>query len=223
MGSCCKLCCYSTPYGTVVVMTITLVGFVGFVASSLYGVSLLSYTDSLKNNTQLLGAVIGGVVGSSILPLLLAIILAYCTTGYVRDELYHPFVKTFVGYACNCLIILITFLSFLVWLVMMLACSVLVVLYMTLSMGCTVIKTTSKECGPISLGSFTQLSLCVPDPKTRQELCYDGLKIGISFSASLGFCLLIVIGLVWVLMIQAANFVSVRESNKRSYRPNGDY
>ena len=49
IGSCCKLCCYSTPYGTVIVMTVTLVGLVGFVASALYGVSLLSYTESLKN------------------------------------------------------------------------------------------------------------------------------------------------------------------------------
>lgn len=223
MGSCCKLCCCSTPYGTVIVMTLTLVGLVGFVVSALYGVSLLSYTDSLKNNTQLLGTVVGGVVGSSIIPLVLATILAYCTTGYVRDELYHPFIKTFVGHICSSLIILLTFLSFVEWLLMTLACSVVVVLYMALSMGCSAIKTTNKECGSITLGSFTQLSLCAPDSKTRQELCYDGLKIGISFTSSLGFCLLILTGLVCVLMIQAANFISVRESNKRSYRPNGEY
>ena len=43
----------------------------------------------------------GGVAGTSILPLLVATVMAYCVTGYVRDELYHPLVKGCVGGACS--------------------------------------------------------------------------------------------------------------------------
>ena len=51
-----------------------------------------------------MASVVGGIGASSILPLILATILAYCVTGYVRDELYHPFVKTCVGPVCNVLV-----------------------------------------------------------------------------------------------------------------------
>jgi hypothetical protein len=51
-----------------------------------------------------MASVVGGIGVTSILPLILATILAYCVTGYVRDELYHPFVKTCVGPGCNILV-----------------------------------------------------------------------------------------------------------------------
>ena len=55
-------------------------------------------------STVIMASVVGGIGASSIAPLILATILAYCVTGYVRDELYHPFVKTCVGPFCNILV-----------------------------------------------------------------------------------------------------------------------
>ena len=55
-------------------------------------------------STVIMASVVGGIGASSIVPLILATILAYCVTGYVRDELYHPFVKTCVGPFCNILV-----------------------------------------------------------------------------------------------------------------------
>lgn len=46
----------------------------------------------------------GGVAGTTLIPLLVATILAYCVTGYVRDELYHPLVTKCVGGTCNILV-----------------------------------------------------------------------------------------------------------------------
>ena len=50
-----------------------------------------------------------------------------------------------------------------------------------------------------------------------------GPKIGLAFAISLGFSIIVVLGLVVMLIVQAANFVRVRESNRRSYKPGGDY
>ena len=55
-------------------------------------------------STVILAPLVGGVAGSTILPLLLATLLAYCSTGYVRDELYHPLVKACVGSFCSLLV-----------------------------------------------------------------------------------------------------------------------
>ena len=48
-------------------------------------------------STVIFASIIGGIGGSTIVPLIVATVLAYCVTGYVRDELYHPFVKMCVG------------------------------------------------------------------------------------------------------------------------------
>lgn len=61
---------------------------------------MITNTHTLYS-TVIMASVVGGIGASSILPLILATILAYCVTGYVRDELYHPFVKTCVGPVCN--------------------------------------------------------------------------------------------------------------------------
>ena len=56
------------------------------------------------HSTVVFAPIIGGVAGSTVIPLVLATILAYCITGYIRDELYHPFVKGCVGAAGNILV-----------------------------------------------------------------------------------------------------------------------
>lgn len=45
---CCKRCCYSTPYATLFALSMTIVGLVGFSASSINGVVVLSDTASLE-------------------------------------------------------------------------------------------------------------------------------------------------------------------------------
>lgn len=54
--------------------------------------------------TIIIAPVLGGVAGTTFIPLLLATIMAYCATGYVRDELYHPFIKWCVGGICNIIV-----------------------------------------------------------------------------------------------------------------------
>lgn len=49
----------------------------------------------------ILAPVLGGVAGTTLVPLLMATTMAYCATGYVKDELYHPFIKWCVGGCCN--------------------------------------------------------------------------------------------------------------------------
>ena len=64
----------------------------------------ISFFPLILYSTVLLAPLVGGITGSTIFPLLLATILAYCTTGYVRDELFHPLVKTCVGTCCSSLV-----------------------------------------------------------------------------------------------------------------------
>ena len=204
-GECYRRCLMSTPYFTIVVIAAILVSIIGFLSSSAYGVSLLGYSESLHNSTHLMASLVGGVVCSSVLPLMLATILAYMITGYIRNELYYTFIKTCIGYICNGMTIIITFVSFFVWLLMAIALSVVMVLYLALKMGCPMLASGS-QCGVVTLGSFSYLLLCPDNTSTMEELCYDGMKIGLSFIISLGFCLVIVVGLVFTMMIQAANF-----------------
>ena len=59
-------------------------------------------THTMHNkSTHLMASLVGGVVCSSVLPLMLATILAYMITGYIRNELYYTFIKTCIGYICN--------------------------------------------------------------------------------------------------------------------------
>lgn len=62
------------------------------------------FLASLSFSTIVLAPIVGGVAGTTLLPLLVATVLAYCVTGYVRDELYHPLVKGCVGGACSILV-----------------------------------------------------------------------------------------------------------------------
>ena len=64
---------------------------------------LYTHTHPL-HSTVIVASIVGGIGVTTIIPLILATILAYCVTGYVRDELYHPFVKTCVGPMCNVLV-----------------------------------------------------------------------------------------------------------------------
>ncbi|KAL5473759.1 hypothetical protein EMCRGX_G028303 [Ephydatia muelleri] len=191
-GECYRQCLKSTPYSTIVVIATILVSIIGFMSSSAYGMSLLGYSESLHNSTRLMASLVGGVICSSVLPLTLATVLAYVITGYIRNELYCAFVKTYIGFICNGMTIVITFVSFL--------------------MGCPMLANGS-QCGIVTLGSFSYLSLCPDNTSTMEELCYDGMKIGLSFTISLGFCLLVVVGLVFTMMIQAANFGQLRREH----------
>lgn len=44
---CCRVCCYSTPFVTVVAVAITIVGMVGYAGSSVYGLLAMSMTEPL--------------------------------------------------------------------------------------------------------------------------------------------------------------------------------
>lgn len=45
--------------------------------------------------------VLGGVVVVGVIPLILATIMSYCVTGYIRDELYTLTVKRCIGLPCS--------------------------------------------------------------------------------------------------------------------------
>ncbi|XP_064405723.1 uncharacterized protein LOC135350810 isoform X2 [Halichondria panicea] len=218
---CCKICCYSTPYGTIFALSITVVGLVGFLSSSIYSIILVSQTTALSNNTIILAPIVGGIAGTTLFPLILATILAYCVTGYVRDELYHPFVKACVGQMCNVWSIVLTFVYFLLWLLLSVGLTLLVTLYVQLAWACPqVTSDPTGTCFSFEGGTGAAMEVCV---RELDVLCRQGLTIGLAFAISLGFSIVIIIGLVMMLMIQAGNLISVRESNKRSYRPGGDY
>ena len=48
-GDCCKLCCYSTPYASIVALAVATVGLVGFLCSAVHGVVQLSSSELLGN------------------------------------------------------------------------------------------------------------------------------------------------------------------------------
>jgi len=204
---------------------VTVVGLVGFLSSSVYSVALLNATPTLQNHTTIFAPIIGGVAGTTVFPLVVATILAYCVTGYVRDELYHPFVKGCVGVSCNAWIIVLTFVYFLLWLVMAVLLGAVTAVYIQLAWGCPQIGdlTGADGLACFQFGSDDSGSLVNVCVRELGDLCSVGLRIGLSFAISLGFSVIVIIGLVLMLIVQAANFVGVRESNKRSYRPGGDY
>ena len=48
-SKCCKVCCYSTPFGTISALSVTVVGLVGFLSSSIYGVVMVDASEDLRN------------------------------------------------------------------------------------------------------------------------------------------------------------------------------
>lgn len=46
---CCKVCCYSTPYATIFTLSVTLVGLVGFLSSSVYAIIMVNETGLFAN------------------------------------------------------------------------------------------------------------------------------------------------------------------------------
>lgn len=63
-----------------------------------------SHLSPFSSSTIVLAPVVGGVAGTTVIPLLIATVLAYCSTGYANDELYHPLVKICVGKFCSLLV-----------------------------------------------------------------------------------------------------------------------
>ena len=47
--TCCKVCCYSTPFGTISALSVAVVGLVGFLSSSIYGVVMVDASEDLQN------------------------------------------------------------------------------------------------------------------------------------------------------------------------------
>ena len=78
--------------------------FLSFTLSHISLYLSISIFQTHTHSTVILAPLVGGVAGSTILPLLLATLQAYCSTGYVRDELYHPFVKACVGSCCSSIV-----------------------------------------------------------------------------------------------------------------------
>lgn len=68
----------------------------------------------------------------------------------------------------------------------------------------------SFTCIPHTSAAFTQLSLCAPDPKTRQELCYDVSKKNLTIISLYGWERLIVKYLT--LLLTAGVYKSVNNS-----------
>lgn len=228
---CCKVCCYSTPYATIFMLSVTLVGLVGFLSSAVYSIITVSETDLFTNHTVILAPVIGGLAGTTILPLFCATIMAYCVTGYIRDELYHPFVKACVGSTCSTVVMIWTFVYFLLWLLMGVALTLIMALYLLLVWACPKFQpevsessTMSRDCFSYNIAvtgdGMSTLQVCTSG---LQDLCAQGEKIGLSLSISLAFSMVVIIGFVALLTVQSANYVSARESSKRSYRPGGNY
>jgi hypothetical protein len=184
---------------------------------------MVDASEDLQNHTVILAPLVGGVAGSTIIPLLLATLLAYCSTGYIRDELYHPFVRACVGTCCSSLLILLTFLYLVVWMCFTVVYSVIMTVYVQLSIGCQEFD-NRRNLGNACTHLFDATGeVTIQSCGDMDSICTDGQKVGLSLTISLAFALLVVVGLALVLIVQSANFVRVRECKKRSYRPKGNY
>jgi hypothetical protein len=174
-------------------------------------------------STVILAPLVGGVAGSTILPLLLATLLAYCSTGYVRDELYHPLVKACVGSCCSSIVIVLTFFYLVLWLCFTVLYTMIMTVYVQLSLGCREYDDRRNLGNTCTRLYEATDAVYIQSCGVMDSICSDGQKVGLSLSISLAFALLVVIGLALVLIVQSANFIRVRECEKRSYRPKGDY
>lgn len=64
-------------------------------------IMLKSLSFPLYFSVLIFAPIIGGLLLLSILPILLSTIMAYCVTGYIRDELFASIVKKFIGPVCS--------------------------------------------------------------------------------------------------------------------------
>lgn len=223
---CCKRCCYSTPYGTLFALGVIVVGLIGFIASSIYGIVTISDTEPLSQHVLIFGPVIGGLVLISILPLVFSTIMAYCVTGYIRDELFSNVVKNFIGSCCSFCSMCVNFSLFLLWLLLVVALSAVMTVFIQLKLSCDDIDSGDVDLECLPGNNYTFLDpLCGDD---LDSLCSNGESAGIAFVVTLVFAIFIIFGIVFTLIIQGANYVNARENMeyRRSYQPrnnNDDY
>ena len=114
----------------------------------------------------------GGMVLLTIFPVFFATLMAYCVTGYIRDELYAATVKNFIGMCCSFFVspslngvciytyvrvcvhitivmtmsprfflfipqgMLINFIFFILWLLLLMALSALLTVFIQLKLSC---------------------------------------------------------------------------------------
>lgn len=223
---CCRDCCYSTPFITLGTICYIALNLVGFTISAIVGTVQLSAIPHLENGTAVMAPVVGGAVVSTILPLLTATILGYCITGYIRDVLFGRMVKKCIGPLCNILLMFFTFLYSLMWMLLVAAFSGIMVYYIQAKLLCDEFDSSRStgyddpdNCFHFVDKDFKYTAVCGGDG--LKELCNDGLQVGLSYTVALIFALLIAIGFVILLVVQTANFISVKDNLE--YRRGANY
>lgn len=231
-ADCCVSCCYSTPPITWGTIGFIIFGMVGFLISCIYGiVEFSSFID--EKGTIVVAPIVAGLIVFTVLPIVMATILAYFVTGYIRDVLFHSCVKSYIGAPCSIFTMVLTFLYFLVWLVAVVGLSAVMALYLQAVLLChqrdsqladaAVLPSNGTDCFPFVDPGFSYSPLCGDD---LNALCDEGLKVGLAFSIGLFFALIVAIGLVVMLVIEAANYVAGRENmqyRQANYPRNDEY
>ena len=64
-------------------------------------ISACKHYHSTSSRTPIFSPVLAFLTVGSLVPLIFSTVMAYCITGYVRDELYHNSIKSCVGGACT--------------------------------------------------------------------------------------------------------------------------
>jgi hypothetical protein len=167
--------------------------------------------------------VVAGAVVGTILPILAATILAYCITGYIRDSLFGGTVKKCIGPSCNILTMVFTFFYCVVWMLIVAGFSGILFYHIQAKLVCNEFSSTGlddlKNCFHYADKDFKYTAICGGDG--LKELCNEGLKVGLSYAVALIFSFLVAIGFVVLLVVQTANFVSVKDNLE--YRRGANY
>jgi hypothetical protein len=223
---CCRDCCYSTPFITLGTVCYTTLSLLGFTISSIVGTVQLSSVPHLQNGTALMAPVVAGAVVGTILPILAATILAYCITGYIRDSLFGGTVKKCIGPSCNILIMAFTFFYCVVWMLIIAGFSGVLFYHIQAKLVCEEFEGNSPtgldnvdNCFHYADKDFKYTAICGGDG--LKELCNEGLEVGLSYAVALIFSFLVAIGFVILLVVQTANFVSVKDNLE--YRKGANY
>ncbi|XP_064406016.1 uncharacterized protein LOC135351046 [Halichondria panicea] len=205
---CCKSCCYSTPFTTLVAFIFTAINLGGFFITGFYGVSQLNNISGLQNGTEVnvMGPVVGIAVVLTIVPLVLFTISSYCITGYIRDILFHGAVKCCVrSYCLNIAVMATTFVLILVWLIISIGLGGVLSFYLQWLITCPEAR---DACVTYVDSGFNRYEIC---GQVLEQACPTALTTGLAFCVSLVFAILIIIALIIVLVLHAAKFVNGRD------------
>jgi hypothetical protein len=170
--------------------------------------------------------VVAGAVVGTILPLLASTILGYCITGYIRDALFGRVVKKCIGPSCNILMMLVTFVYSIVWMLLLAGFSGILSQYVQARLVCDGFDSNTEDglddpdnCFHYVDTDFQYQGICGGDG--LKELCDEGLQAGLAYAVSFVFALLVAIGFVVLLVVQTANFISVKDNLE--YRSGANY